>query len=112
MKKLWLISMESLIYTREGGKIPVAGQLKVIAGVKNLAYEKQVGIRYSIDRFQHFTDVYGQWSRQVNPEIDEFVILTNSDIPVGAILQFSLFYRVAGQTYWDSNNGAFYTAQF
>uniref|UniRef100_A0A7C3EBL8 CBM21 domain-containing protein n=1 Tax=Gracilinema caldarium TaxID=215591 RepID=A0A7C3EBL8_9SPIR len=112
MKQVWLISAEKLCYSREGGAHTIAGQLKVLAGVENIAYEKKVGIRYSIDRFNHFTDVYGQWSRQVNPQVDEFLILSKSDIPVGAVLQFALFYQTGGQTFWDSNEGMFYSVQF
>lgn len=112
MKNVWLKSMENLWYTREGGTVRVAGQLKVLAGVKNLAYEKKVGIRYSIDQFKHFVDVYGQWSRQVNPDEDEFLIVSESNIPIGAALQFAVFYQSAGQTYWDSNGGVFYSVQF
>lgn len=112
MQTIWLISKEKLVYTREGGSHTLAGQLKVLAGVRNIAYEKKVGMRYSIDCFQNVTDVYGQWSRQVNPEIEEFLLLSKSDIPVGASLQFALFYQVAGETYWDSNNGNFYSIYF
>lgn len=112
MKNVWLISMEKLNYFREGNSLNIGGQLRVLAGVHNFAYEKRVGLRYTIDNFQHFTDVYGEWSRQVNPATDELTILTKSDIPPGALLQFALFYQVGGQTYWDSNDGIFYSVQF
>jgi hypothetical protein len=112
MKNVWLISMEKLNYFREGNSLNIGGQLRVIAGVQNLAYEKRVGLRYTIDNFQHVTDIYGEWSRQVDPEIDEFTILTRSDIPPGVLLKFALFYQTAGQTYWDSNDGIFYSVQF
>lgn len=112
MKEIWLVSAEPLRYTRSGGQNILNAQLKVVAQVKNLGFEKRVGLRYRINQSLYYIDSIGQWSRQVNSDIDEFVILSRSDILPEALVTYALFYQVGENIYWDTNDGDWYAMQF
>ncbi len=110
---VWRISQEVLRYYRQGGTLYVSGQLKVDAGVKNLAYSKTVGIRYTVNNWASWTDSNGSWSYHVDSNnTDVFTIYSASTINPGATMKYAIYFKVSGQTYWDNNNSANYTAQF
>ena len=74
--------------------------------VKNLAYEKQVAIVYSLNS--------GEWREAFagykGPSANGFERWTFKVQPVtyGPTIQFAVRYRVAGQEFWDNNGGADY----
>ncbi|XP_026096590.1 protein phosphatase 1, regulatory subunit 3Db isoform X2 [Carassius auratus] len=84
--------------------------------VLNLAYEKEVTIRYSFTEWKSSAESKASWISTVHrdgpdPESDMF----RFHLPVppfilqpGAMLQFAFCYRVKGLEYWDNNGGLNY----
>ena len=108
-----LLSQQPLKHHRQGGKLYVGGQLKVAVEVKNLAPVKTVGIRYTDDNWLTWKDSDGAWSSHNNgSDTDQFLVLTHSDLKPGACVQYAIYYRANGSTWWDNNNSANYSAQF
>jgi hypothetical protein len=111
--EVWQVSQELLKYYRGGGSIYVSGQLKLTAGVKNLAYDKVVGLRYTKDGWKTQADSNGFWSRHIaGNNTDEFICLSDSSIMPGTRVVYAIYYKVNGKTYWDNNGGRNYSAQF
>ncbi|XP_051532548.1 protein phosphatase 1, regulatory subunit 3Db [Myxocyprinus asiaticus] len=87
-----------------------------IVQVLNLAYEKEVTVRYSFTDWKSSADSKACWLSTVyrdaaDPESDMF----SFHLPVppfimqsGAMLQFAICFRVRGSEYWDNNNGCNY----
>ena len=85
------------------------------AVVKNLAYEKHVKVRYTLDNWNTYQDVpmsyvnsdYGVngelWSVGLNLSLEQI----NSDG-----FHFCICYEVNGQTYWDNNFGQNYDMNY
>lgn len=72
--------------------------------VRNLDYNKDVKVRYTIDNWFTFKEkeAYYQELNSDNIEIWSFVL---EDIPQGAKVQFCIYYSVANRIYWDNNFG-------
>jgi hypothetical protein len=112
-KNVWRISQDLLKYYKYGGTVYVSGQLKVSAGVNNIAYDKVVGIRYTTDNWKTYKDYNGYWtSYNSAANTDTFDIFSESTIQPGKTVKYAIYYKVSGKTYWDNNNGLNYTAQF
>ena len=110
---VWRISQEIRKYYRQGGTLYVSGQLLVTVGVKNIAYNKTVGIRYTKNNWSSFTDANGYWSYHVNDNnSDVFTVYSDSNIQPGTTVFYAVYYYVNGQSYWDNNNNSNYSAQF
>ncbi|NWS53704.1 PPR3E phosphatase, partial [Chunga burmeisteri] len=79
--------------------------------VLNLAYEKAVSVRYTLNSWASCAEVPAAY-QPVGPAdglTDRFAFL----LPLGAVaseatLEFAVRYRVAGAEYWDNNEGANY----
>ena len=89
------------------------GNLHVGVLVKNLAYQKQVGIVYTIDNWQTFQYAVGSYLQSLLPASTPHQINAESwqivtPVGVGATGQYAAFYTVAGTTYWDNNFGLNY----
>ena len=96
--------------------------------VRNLAYHKQVVIRYTTDNWNTYTDVNAWYSQtsNFNPYGDSnysaefwnfegetltFTKAHSGQSLAGAMpndIQFAIRYTVNGQTFWDNNNGQNY----
>ncbi|NWW55094.1 PPR3E phosphatase, partial [Pedionomus torquatus] len=77
--------------------------------VLNLAYEKAVSVRYTLDRWASCAEVPAAYQPAGPPDglTDRFAFL----LPLGPAeptLEFAVRYRVAGAEYWDNNDGANY----
>lgn len=78
--------------------------------VSNLAYEKSVTVRVSLDSWRAFVDyeaVYVQSIRGTTNDIFKFSFMIDTtllDSP--AKLELALRYQVRGQEFWDNNMGA------
>jgi carbohydrate/starch-binding protein with CBM21 domain len=69
--------------------------------VKNLAFNKQVGILFTTDDWATSNSVFGQFDHRLISGNEVWKI----DAPVGSVSQveFAIFYRVNGQEFWDNN---------
>ncbi|AUX40505.1 uncharacterized protein SOCE26_019060 [Sorangium cellulosum] len=94
-----------------------SGQLSGKVAVKNLAYDKSVHVRYSIDDWATYHEVPARyvasdWNNQEDfptvyeGELWEFSVGISR--PVGAV-KFAIRYAVAGAEYWDNNISRNYT---
>ncbi|NXU90066.1 PPR3E phosphatase, partial [Xiphorhynchus elegans] len=81
--------------------------------VLNLAYEKVVSVRYSLDGWASCAEAPAAYQPPAPPDgiTDRFAFL----LPLGdaaaaaeTALEFAVRYRVAGAEYWDNNEGKNY----
>ena len=78
--------------------------------VKNLAYEKRVVIRFTLNNWTTFSDLAANWKESIggtsdHPENDRFCF----EIPLpganwSGTVEFAVRYDVAGWTFWDNNH--------
>lgn len=97
-----------------GGYCPFCPAIVGEVKVENIAYEKEVTLHYSVNGGAwSTTDAEFKTSIDNNKEV--WVIRAGSGYISGGVadFEFAIEYEVAGQTYWDNNNGANYvlTAQ-
>lgn len=92
----------------------------VDVAVQDLAYNKQVGIRWTTNNWQTYTTTpaayeqelsgnYEQWGVNLTPAL----VMEGCQycIPYTRELQYAVYYTVNSQTYWDNNNGQNYKIQ-
>ncbi len=98
---------------RSFSTVDSTGNLRVSVYVKNIAYDKKVGMLYTTNNWHSFQYAWGIYSQsffptstphQLNAEQWDIV----APIGVGATGQFAVFYAVSGTTYWDNNFGLNY----
>ena len=83
--------------------------------VKNLAYEKRVAIRFTLNNWETFTDFDACWKESIggtseHPERDRFHFLLSLPCPNWrGVVEFAVRYSVAGFVFWDNNNEGNYT---
>ncbi|XP_077787857.1 protein phosphatase 1 regulatory subunit 3E-like [Podarcis muralis] len=84
---------------------PEASGLRGAVRVLNVAYEKQVSVRYTLNRWASCNEVPAAYlPPPPNGHSDRFAF----HLPVGAgttLLEFAVRYRVADAEYWDNNDG-------
>ena len=87
--------------------------INITAIVKNIAYEKVVGVRYTDNNWTSYKNVELKYSSPIEG--------TNSEIWTGTIeidssekssFHFCGYYTVNGVTYWDNNFGANYNIDY
>ncbi|KHN75706.1 Protein phosphatase 1 regulatory subunit 3D [Toxocara canis] len=87
-----------------------------VVDVLNLAPEKQVCVRYTVDSWATFSEARAMYMESVGNDgaVDAFTffIAFPNDLPVGAVCQFCIRYTVNGTSYWDSNSGANYSLEY
>ncbi|XP_014354006.1 protein phosphatase 1 regulatory subunit 3E [Latimeria chalumnae] len=97
------ICLESITLER----FSIMGFLRVL----NLAFEKDVCIRYSMDHWRSFSDAAAIY---LPDPLDRYTDRFAFRLPLPAFLgpgntmQFALRYRVSGIEYWDNNGGSNY----
>ena len=76
--------------------------------VSNVAFHKEVTVRYTINRWQTQNDVtacYVQNSNDGPTDRFSFTIPIPHYFTTGSRMDFCVLYRTGGQSFWDSNNG-------
>lgn len=75
--------------------------------LKNLAYTKNVFVRYTTDNWVTYTDASLSYSTSLPNDLESWGF--NVTIPLGATVKFCFCYTVNGVSYWDNNFGRNYT---
>jgi Carbohydrate/starch-binding module (family 21) len=96
------------------GQVDPSGNLNVGVMVKNIAYEKQVGIVYTTNNWLTHQYAFGKFLQCFPPASTPHQLNAQSwqvmaPVGVGATGQYAAFYTVAGTTYWDNNFGLNYS---
>lgn len=79
--------------------------------VANMAFEKQVRIRYTTDCWKHSATVnavYVTGSSECGSDAFAFTLLAPLDVPDYSVLEFCVCYNTQGNEYWDNNGGKNY----
>lgn len=82
--------------------------------VKNIAFAKEVTVRYTVDGWQSYRDIWADYvPKSSDGETDrfQFRISIPQDVDVGGRLEFAIRYRTAGKEYWDNNFQRNYCAE-
>nr|XP_056701019.1 protein phosphatase 1 regulatory subunit 3D [Euleptes europaea] len=85
--------------------------------VVNIAFEKQVAVRYTFNHWRGQHEVGARWHSSApgkDGQDQEDVFTFFLPVPpfllqVSSVVEFALRYRVNGQEYWDSNRGKNYS---
>ncbi|KAF9501120.1 hypothetical protein BDN71DRAFT_1362686, partial [Pleurotus eryngii] len=84
--------------------------------LKNIAYHKQLAVRFTFDAWQTTSEVFGKYSEPINKNFDRFTfsirlndLLARID---GKTLLLALRYTVDGKEIWDNNSCQNYQAIF
>ncbi|MCX7922197.1 MAG: CBM21 domain-containing protein [Clostridia bacterium] len=74
--------------------------------LKNLAYNKQVKVRYTTDNWATYNDVNATYGTDLGNGLEDWNF--SAPIPTGSTVKYAISYTVNGITYWDNNFGANY----
>ncbi|AAK76874.1 hypothetical protein BJV85_003792 [Clostridium acetobutylicum] len=86
------------------------GHVEGYLAVRNLAFEKNVYVHYSLDGGKNWSDspaAYVKTNPSDNYEVWKFKTPSSSE-SFGPPITYCFKYEVNGQTYWDNNNGKNY----
>lgn len=75
--------------------------LEIFAAVKNLAFEKQVGIAVTTNAWATSSLVFGEFDHSLKSGNEVWRI--EAEVGSARPVEFALFYRVDGQEFWDNN---------
>lgn len=81
-------------------------KVNIHAQLKNLAYEKDVRVRYSTDNWETYQEVQGTYESTF---ADSSIESWQFDVPTIEPFEYAISYTAAGTTYWDNNFGENYT---
>ncbi len=99
-----VVSAQPLRYASNGYTLRVA--------VKNLDYDKVVGVRYTLDNWATYHDVELSYEAPIT-ETDSEYWVTTLNVPIFTDgFEFCVYYKVNGQTYWDNNFGSNYNSSY
>lgn len=85
--------------------------------VLNVAFEKQVSVRYTFNEWESLHEVYAHWNQSIpekngQDQVDVFTFFLPVPpflLQLSTLVQFAARYQVNGQEYWDNNRGKNYT---
>ncbi|XP_008052231.1 protein phosphatase 1 regulatory subunit 3D, partial [Carlito syrichta] len=88
----------------------ISGTVRVL----NLAFEKQVTVRYTFSGWRSVHEAVARWRGPAGAEGTEDVFAFGFPVPpflleLGSRVHFALRYRVAGAEHWDNNDGCDYS---
>lgn len=94
------------------GNTAIIGRVRV----RNIAYSKNVAIRFTFDHWQTTSEVVGHYHDSPSNDIDRFFFTIRLDDLLTRIEEKTLIlavrYSVSGKEYWDNNDGQNYVAKF
>lgn len=75
--------------------------------VKNLAFEKDVSVRYTFDGWQTFQDAYANYisGASVSTTDTFFFHIKPPQTSENRKMEFAIRYKVNGEEFWDNNHG-------
>ncbi|NXS04854.1 PPR3D phosphatase, partial [Oxylabes madagascariensis] len=85
--------------------------------VRNVAFEKQVSVRYTFNQWESIHEVRARWDcslpgKNGQAQVDVFTFFLPVPpflLQLSTLVQFAARYQVNGQEYWDNNRGKNYT---
>ncbi|XP_015502967.1 protein phosphatase 1 regulatory subunit 3D [Parus major] len=85
--------------------------------VRNVAFEKQVSVRYTFNQWESIHEVCARWDCSIpekngQDQVDVFTFFLPVPpflLQLSTLVQFAARYQVNGQEYWDNNRGKNYT---
>lgn len=85
--------------------------------VMNVAFEKQVAVRYTFNHWRSQHEVVAQWHSHIpgtdgQGSMDVFAFFLPVPpflLQLSSVVEFAVLYRVDGQEYWDNNQGKNYS---
>lgn len=87
--------------------------LYIAVTVKNLAPNKNVRLRYTLDNWVTYQDADFSYVSEIpGTDSETWSINLNIDESKMNSFQYCVYYEVNGQTYWDSNFGANYNHEY
>lgn len=75
--------------------------------IKNLAYHKQVKVRYSFNQWETFSEVDAIYSHQLTNKLENWTFSVPIILPCQ--ISFIVYYIVDGITYFDNNFSRYYS---
>ncbi|KAM6942609.1 protein phosphatase 1 regulatory subunit 3E [Xenentodon cancila] len=93
-----------LLENVEADEFSLSGFVRVL----NLAFEKSVSLRYSLNNWITFMDSLGTYVPNSSDGVTDkfcFKVIMPTYLDHGGTLQFAIKYCVGGQEFWDNNNG-------
>ncbi len=85
---------------------PVVPTLRVVIRVQNLTYAKVVGIVFTTDNWATVQTAYGTYSLTMASGLEMWQV--EATVGSATEVEFAIFYRAAGNEYWDNNFGRNY----
>ncbi len=98
------VLMETFACTEQGN---IVGSVNV----RNIAYDKEVVVRYSQDSWRSSNDQNALYKHS-DGNCDHFHFQLPFNISISLYLEFAVCYRVAGEEFWDNNEGRNYKVVF
>jgi len=102
-----VIAVKVLLESVQADEFSISGIVRVL----NLAFEKNVYLRYTLNNWTTFVDILAYYvPRSSDGQTDKFSfkIITPTFLEFGGTLQFAIRYCVGGCEFWDNNNGSNY----
>ncbi len=96
--------MKVLLEYVQADEFSLSGVVRVL----NMAFEKKVFMRYTLNNWTTFVDIlafYVPHSSDGRTDTFSFKIITPTFLEFGGTLQFAIKYCVVGGEFWDNNNG-------
>lgn len=94
--------------------VPATGQVQIRVCVKNLAYEKEVGIVYTTDNWASAPGIaLGSYAGGEGVLCDPCTEIWEIKlaVPPGSKLEYAVFFRAQGREHWDNNFWRNYSLQ-
>ncbi|ORE08536.1 hypothetical protein BCV72DRAFT_323564 [Rhizopus microsporus var. microsporus] len=93
------IALESIKLSRSDQSYFLIGHCQVV----NIAYEKLVKVRYTLDNWQTYQEVQATYKESTLDSKDRFIFRIDLVVNTAHHISLALQYLVNGKEYWDNN---------